>query len=62
MGYVGLMNYRGLMEYLGCGKTRAYQLLKSSCFPTIKINKNMYVTKDAVDRWLLTYEGKQFLV
>ena len=44
------------------GKTTAYQLMRSSEFPTLRINHRLYVSPEALDDWIKTYSGRQFLI
>ena len=57
-----LLTYKDLQEILHVGKGRAYELLHSSCFPTIKINGRYYVNSRHLSKWLDTYAGREFLV
>jgi len=57
-----LLTYKDLQTILKVGKNRAYELLKSDCFPTIKINHRMYVSPEALQKWVESYSGKTFLV
>jgi len=56
-----LLTYKDLQAILHIGKNKAYELLKSSCFPTIKINNRMYVNRRALSKWLDDYTHKTFL-
>lgn len=57
-----LLTYRDLQDILHIGKNRAYELLKSSCFPTIRINNRMYVLYSKLMRWVDTYTYGAYLV
>jgi hypothetical protein len=57
-----LLTYKDLQTILHVGKSRAYELLKSDCFPTIKINNRYYVSQKHLEKWIDTYSGKTFLV
>ena len=57
-----LLTYKDIQTILKVGKNRAYELLKSECFPTIRINHRMYVSPDALQKWIDTYSGKKFFV
>ena len=57
-----LLTYKDIQAILKVGKNRAYELLKSECFPTIRINHRMYVSHDALQKWIETYSGKKFFV
>ena len=57
-----LLTAKDLQEIFHIGKNRAYELLHSQCFPTIRINSRLYVTKKHLSEWLDTYKGRQFLL
>ena len=57
-----LLTYKDLQNILHVGRDRAYELLKSDCFPTIKINNRYYVSYDHLQKWIDDYSGKTFLV
>lgn len=46
-----------IQEMLGCGRNKAYQLVKDSyenrnMFPVIRLGKNFLIPKDAFHQWL----------
>ena len=51
-----------LQKILGCGREVAYQLMRSSSFPSTKIGKRWFVSQDAFARWARDYEGKEFIL
>ena len=57
-----LLTYKDLQAKLHIGKNRAYELMKSACFPSIKINNRYYVTKKNLSEWLQEYTYRQFLL
>lgn len=57
-----LLTPKDLQVIFSIGKNRAYELMNSSGFPTLKINNRMYVSKSALDKWIDTYTGRQYLV
>ena len=57
-----LLTAKDLQEIFQIGKNRAYELLHSQAFPTIRINGRMYVTRRHFNNWLDTYAGRQFLL
>ena len=56
------MTYRDLQDILHIGKNKAYELMKSSCFPTIRIGKRMYVNRDRLYRWIEDYTYGVYMV
>ena len=55
-----LLNAKDVQERLGIGRDRAYRLLNSKSFPTIKINKSLFVTNEALDEWINMQQFKTF--
>lgn len=53
---------KDLEEIFHIGSTTAYQLMRSSGFPSIKINRSWYVEEEALRVWVKAYRGKEFLV
>ncbi len=43
------------------GRTKAYQLMISEGFPSIRLNRRLYVQKEKLDAWISQNSGKQFL-
>ena len=42
------------------GRTKAYQLLRADGFPSITLNRKIYVAKDKLEDWLNKNSGKTF--
>lgn len=42
------------------GKNNAYQLLSSSGFPSFRLNKKMFVSKEKLDEWISKNSGKEY--
>ena len=40
------------------GRTKAYQLMCSSGFPSFKLNRTMYVYKKKLEEWIVKNSGK----
>ncbi|MBR1851615.1 MAG: helix-turn-helix domain-containing protein [Lachnospiraceae bacterium] len=55
-----LLTTKELQKRLGVGRDRAYQLMHSKGFPSIKIGARYYVTKDALTRWLKMYAYREY--
>lgn len=53
---------KDLQKLFGISKDRSYQLLHNKQFPTVTINKRMYVTEDALKKWLHNLEGKSIFL
>ena len=48
-----------LRNKLGIGRDKAYALMRSSAFPSIKLGKQYYVTEEALKNWLHRMEYKE---
>lgn len=42
------------------GRTKAYQLMSSSGFPAIKLNKKLLVEKHKLEEWISKNSGKTY--
>lgn len=43
------------------GRSKAYQLLSSSGFPAIKLNKKLLVEKGKLEEWISKNSGKTYV-
>lgn len=43
------------------GRSKAYQLLSSSGFPTIRLNKKLLVEKNKLEDWISKNSGKTYI-
>lgn len=50
-----LLKVKDVQERLGIGRDRAYKLLNSKSFPTIKINKSLFVSEEALNEWSVDF-------
>ncbi len=57
-----LLTAKELKQVMRCGINRAYDLLKSTAFPSTKIGGRYYVTASALKEWLIMYENKVFYI
>ena len=51
-----------VQRILGCGRDRAYQIMRSKGFPAITIGRQRYVSPEAFERWAQAYEGKEYVL
>lgn len=42
------------------GRTKAYQLMCSSGFPSFKLNKKLYISKEKLEDWIAKTSGKTY--
>lgn len=48
------------LRALGFGRDRAYQLMHSKVFPSMKVGGRYYVTEEALTKWLKEHQNKEF--
>lgn len=53
-----ILQTKDLMNYLKIGKDRAYALMRSKSFPSIRIGKTYCVTMISLQTWLNENAGK----
>ena len=42
---------KDIQSIMGCGRDKAYQLVKSSSFPSTRIGKIMFIDKEEFEKW-----------
>lgn len=57
-----LLTVKDLQKILNVSRDLAYALMHSHGFPSIKIGGRYFVSRDALERWLQRYEGKEFAI
>jgi len=50
------------LRKFGIGRDKAYQLMHSKAFPSIKIGGSYYVEPKAFMDWLKKYQNKEFIL
>ena len=55
-----LLCVRDLQKVLGVGRDKAYALMHSTGFPSIKIGGRYYVAQDQLQTWLESYAYKTY--
>lgn len=55
-----MLTTKDLQVTLKIGRDRAYALMRSNAFPSIKIGTRYYVTKEALEEWLRKYAYREF--
>ncbi len=56
-----LYNVDDIQRIFKIGRSKAYQLLSSRGFPTIKLNKKMLVEKNKLEEWIAKNSGKTYI-
>lgn len=57
-----LLKASDLQELLGIGKDKAYSLMRSRSFPSMKLGGNYFVSREALDKWVSDNERKSFVL
>lgn len=52
---------KDLQAILHISRNTAYELMRSQGFPSFKINRRIYVTEEAFNKWLSSLSGKEFI-
>lgn len=57
-----LLKTRDLQDQLSIGRDKAYKLMHTSGFPSIKIGDTYFVSQDELQKWLQRYTYKEFKI
>ena len=57
-----LLTAKDLQYIFSISRNHAYELLNSKAFPTLQIGSRKYVSWDALQKWISTYTGRQYLL
>ena len=57
-----LLAVKQLRNRLNVSRDRAYSLVHAKGFPAIKIGGRYYVSEEALKKWLVKYEGREFIL
>ena len=57
-----VLTAKEVSEYLKLGINKTYKLMKSDGFPSDHIGTKVYVTKEALEKWLREAENKKFKI
>ena len=57
-----MLTVKDLQRILKIGRDRAYALMKSKGFPSMKLGGRYYVSEEALNRWLMSYEYKSYVL
>lgn len=53
-----LYTIEDIQRIFNLGRTRAYQLASMRGFPSIRLNRKIYVPKEKLENWVLKNAGK----
>ncbi len=62
MNNLNIYTTKDLQAILKCGKNQAYLLMKSDCFPSVRINSKYIVTEENLISWLQKNRGKHVII
>ena len=57
-----VLKTKDLAEVMGIGKDKAYALMRSAGFPSIRIGRSYFVTMQKLAEWLDAYAGRSYLL
>lgn len=57
-----LLTAKDLQYIFSISRNHAYELLNSKAFPTLQIGSRKYVSWEALQKWISTYTGRQYLL
>lgn len=57
-----LLDVKQLRHKLNVSRDTAYSLVHAKGFPAIKIGGRYYVSEEALKKWLIKYEGREFIL
>lgn len=49
-----------VQKILSLGRTRAYELMRSDGFPSVKLNNRLYVSKENFEKWFNKQTNKTY--
>ena len=47
-----LLTVKELQDYLGIGRSKAYELVNEPNFPTLRIGRSIRIPKDQLEEWI----------
>lgn len=50
-----------IQNIFGIGRSKAYQLLSSNGFPSIRLNRKLLVEKSKLEDWIAKNSGKTYI-
>ena len=53
-----ILNSQEIQQKLRIGKSKLYQLLHSTDFPSYKIGTKYYASEEEIDKWILSKQSK----
>lgn len=59
---IKLLTAKELKVVMRCGINKAYALMQSPAFPSIKVGGRYIVTISALNEWLRIHQGKNYLI
>ena len=56
-----LNDVEDIQRIFGIGRTKAYQLMDSSGFPSFRLNRKVLVSRDRLEEWIRKTTGKTYI-
>lgn len=51
---------KDIQNILSLGRTKAYELMRSDGFPSVKLNNRLYVSKENFEKWFNKQTNKTY--
>lgn len=59
---INVLTVKDVSNILKIGRDSTYSLMKSSAFPSYRLNNKLYVTEENLNKWLNSLTHKQFVI
>lgn len=55
-----LYTVEDVSKLFGLGRTKTYQLMAAPGFPSFRLNRKVYITKENLEKWIRDNRGKTY--
>lgn len=59
---INMLDTKDLQKILKIGRSSAYNLMKSDCFPSIKIGRKYLISEETLKEWLKDNEFSEIIL
>lgn len=59
---INVLKVKDLMQVLNIGRDKAYSLMRSKAFPSIRIGRSYFVTEEELNSWLKGNRYKTYAI
>jgi excisionase family DNA binding protein len=57
-----MLQIKDVKNILGCSLPMAYDIIKCHDFPKIRIGRRFFIPKEAFEKWVNNYTGKEYKI